>query len=172
MLMRIVAGLIFPTEGALYINGIPLTYSSEYPVSVGALIENPAFLGNLSGFKNLKLLAAIQNKITDEKIKKSISDVGLEPEDKRKYKKYSLGMKQRLGIAAAIMEKPDILILDEPVNALDSDGIELVRQLIFREKKRGALIILSCHDADFLNSVSDELYMMSDGKLSRKEETV
>lgn len=165
MLMRMIAGLIFPSSGEILINGKKLNGSGEYPASIGILIENPAFLENLTGLQNLKILASIQNRVKEDEIRQTINDVGLDADDKRKYRKYSLGMKQRLGIAGAIMERPDIILLDEPVNALDREGIDLVRQLIFREKKRGALIILSCHDENFLRSVSDRLYQMEHGKL-------
>lgn len=166
MLMRTIAGLIYPTEGEIYINDVRLTSRSEYPASIGILIENPAFLAGYTGLENLKILASIKNEITEDEIRQCITAVGLEPGDKRKYKKYSLGMKQRLGIAAAIMERPDILILDEPINALDKDGVEMVKRLILREKERGALVIVSCHDAGFLRSVSDRLYYIEQGKLS------
>lgn len=164
MLMRVIAGLIFPTKGQVYIHGAPLGAASEYPVTLGILIENPAFLNSYSGFDNLKILASIRQKIGAETIRQRLADVGLDPDDRRKYRKYSLGMKQRLGIASAILEQPDILILDEPVNALDQDGVALVRELILREKTRGALVILSCHDHAFLESVSDEMYHMKDGR--------
>lgn len=174
MLMRIIAGLIFPTEGEVIVNGSKLSGDRTYPASLGMLIENPAFLSNYTGFENLKLLASINGKITNEELYNCLSDVGLEPSDKRKYRKYSLGMKQRLGIAAALIEKPEILILDEPVNALDEAGVALVSKLIEREKKRGALVILSCHDREFLESASDELYQMKagilDGPIQKREE--
>lgn len=170
MLMRIIAGLIFSTEGNLLINGRRMVKGGCYPASIGMLIENPAFLPNYSGKQNLKLLAAIKNIITEEEIDKAIADVKLDPGDKRKYKKYSLGMKQRLGIASALMEKSDIIILDEPINALDADGVEMMKQLISRERERGALVIISCHDKEFLLSVSDCLYQMMGGRLARMEE--
>ena len=164
MLMRVIAGLIFPTKGQVYIHDAPRGAASEYPITLGILIENPAFLNSYSGFDNLKILASIRQKIGAETIRQCLADVGLDPDDRRKYRKYSLGMKQRLGIASAILEQPDILILDESVNALDQDGVALVRELILREKARGALVILSCHDHAFLESVSDEMYHMKDGR--------
>lgn len=166
MLMRVIAGLIFPTDGEVLINGRRADGKGGYPAELGMLIENPAFLANNTGFENLKLLASIRQRVSDEEIRRCLSDVGLNPIDKRKYRKYSLGMKQRLGIAAAILEKPDVLILDEPVNALDEAGVDLVSRLIAREKERGALVILSCHDKEFLESASDELYQMKAGILS------
>lgn len=130
MLMRCIAGLIRATQGKIDINGDILGKDISFPKSIGVLIENPAFIDKYTGFKNLKILASIQNKIDDDTIKQYLSSVGLEPEDKRTYKKYSLGMKQRLGIACALMESPDIILLDEPINALDESGIKLVRKLL------------------------------------------
>ena len=169
MLMRLVSGLILPTRGNIHINGELLGKDITFPRSIGALIENPAFLDAYSGFDNLKLLASIQGKISDEEIEDAIRRVELNPKDKKKYRKYSLGMKQRLGIAAAIMEHPEILILDEPTNALDSDGIELVRDILQQEKERGALILISCHDLHILQALSDVIYVMREGRLSPYE---
>lgn len=167
MLMRVAAGLIYPTQGSVAINGKRLTAGGIYPARIGALIENPAFLAGYTGLGNLKLLASLGPKSEEAQLKGCLAEMGLDPEDKRKYKKYSLGMKQRLGIAAAAMGQPDILILDEPVNALDEEGVNLARSLIQKEKRRGALVILSCHDREFLENISDELYIMREGVLSR-----
>lgn len=167
MLMRLIAGLVYPTNGKVYINGEQLGSKNNFPESMGLLIENPSFLGNYSGYKNLELLAFIKNKILPDDIKKAMIIVGLDPDNKKKYRKYSLGMKQRLGIACAIMEKPDLLILDEPLNSLDEEGIEVVRNIIEREKKRGACIILSCHDADELKAMSNEIYKIIAGTISK-----
>lgn len=166
MLMRLVSGLILPTSGEILINGEKLGKEITFPRSIGILIENPAFLDSYSGFQNLKLLASIKGKINDEEIKEALRAVELNPDDKKKYRKYSLGMKQRLGIAAAFMEHPDIIILDEPTNALDSDGVQMVKQILQNEKERGALILISCHDLDILKELSDVIYLMNVGKLS------
>lgn len=136
MLMRLICGLIKPTDGTITINGKVLHKDISFPESVGILIENPAFLDGYSGFENLKMLASIKNIVKDYQIKDIIKAVGLNPDDKKHYKKYSLGMKQRLGIACALMESPDIIILDEPTNALDSDGITTVKELIVQKKRR------------------------------------
>ena len=130
MLMRLICGLIRPTQGEVSINGKVLGKDLSFPESVGVFLENPAFLGSYSGFQNLKLLASIKSVADDEAIRSALSRVGLRPDDHKKYRKYSLGMKQRLGIAAAIMEKPDIVILDEPTNSLDADGVNLVKSVI------------------------------------------
>lgn len=170
MLMRLISGLIYPTEGRIVIDGKILGKEIAFPESIGILIENPAFLDNYSGFANLKLLASIQNKIDDKQIYKTLERVGLEPDSRKKYKKYSLGMKQKLGIAGAVMEKPGFLILDEPANALDKEGIERLKKIVQEEKERGALIILSCHDSALLEAMADVIYSMENGRLLKQEE--
>lgn len=165
MLMRLIAGLIRPTQGRILINGKQLWKEISFPDSIGILIENPSFLESYSGFRNLKLLASVKELISDDKIRQSIREVGLDPNDKKKYRKYSLGMKQRLGIAAALMEEPDIILLDEPTNALDAEGIALLKPLLQREKERGALIVLSCHDLSILRELSDEIYFLESGRI-------
>lgn len=165
MLMRAICGFIHPTTGEVEINGEILGKQISFPPSIGVLIEHPAFLANYTAFDNLKLLATIQGIISDSDIKEALQKVGLDPNDKRKYKKFSLGMKQRLGIACAIMEHPQIVVLDEPFNALDVSGIELIRNLILALKKEGTLIILACHDLEELKNLSDEIFVMNDGKV-------
>lgn len=166
MLMRLICGLIYPTKGEIIIDEKRLGKEITFPQSVGLLLENPAFLDSYTGYENLEMLASIKNIITREEIHEAITSVGLDPLDKRKYKKFSLGMKQRLGIAAAIMEKPDILILDEPTNSLDSSGVSLVKTIIAKERERGAIIILACHDLPVLQDVSDEIFLLEQGKIT------
>ena len=166
MFMRALCGLILPTEGEIVLNDKYMGKDLSFPESVGLLLENPAFLSSYTGFKNLKILASIKGVTSDEQIRKTLEDVGLDPEDKRKYKKYSLGMKQRLGIACAILENPDLIILDEPFNALDEEGCKLVESLLLRLKKQGKLILLSCHDKEQLYRLSDHIFEMRAGKLS------
>lgn len=101
-------------------------------------------------------------------VRQTITDVGLNPDDKRKYKKYSLGMKQRLGVAAAIMEHPQLILVDEPTNALDDKGVAQICQLLRRERERGALIVMTCHDASILEEMCDEIYTIYEGRLERK----
>ena len=149
MLMRAISGLIIPNSGTINIDGEILGKDISFPRSIGILIENPSFLGNYTGYKNLEMLASIQKRIGEDEIRETLAEVGLDPDDKRTYRKYSLGMKQRLGIAAAIMEKPDIVILDEPINA--------------------SIIILACHDAEELNLLSDEIYHIAEGKITGHE---
>ena len=166
MLMRAISGLILPTSGKVYINDKELGRQISFPPSIGILIENPSFISNYTGFKNLKILASIQNRISDDEIRDAIRKVGLDPDDKRTFKKYSLGMKQRLGIAAAIMERPDIVILDEPINALDEAGAGLIKGLLDELKANGSLIIIACHDTEELNYLSDEIYEICDGEIT------
>ena len=168
MLMRAICGLITPDSGIIDINGKILGKDISFPESIGVLIENPAFIGNYTGFKNLKVLASIQNRIGDAQIRKALEDIGLDPDDKRTYRKYSLGMKQKLGIAAAVMENPDIIILDEPINALDDVSVEKVHDILEEQKKRGAVIIIACHDKEELDQLSDEIIEISDGRIINK----
>lgn len=163
MLMRAVSGLIRPTAGEVIIDGEIIGKDISFPRSIGVLIENPAFLPSESGYENLKMLADIGGGIAPEQIKQTLEEVGLNPEDKKPYRKYSLGMKQKLGIAAAIMEQPDIIILDEPMNALDQESVQAVKNLILRERDRGAVVLLACHDAEDLESLADEMIDMSNG---------
>lgn len=169
MLMRLIAGLILPSSGEIAFDGKVLGKEIDFPESMGILIENPSFLGGMTGFDNLKLLASIQGKISDDMIIKSINRVGLDPKDKKKYRKYSLGMKQRLGIASAIMETPDLVILDEPTNALDANGVEITKNIIAEEKKRSALIIITCHDQGILEDICDIIYTIEHGRITNEK---
>lgn len=171
MLMRLISGLILPTKGEISVDGKILGKDIDFPESMGLLIENPAFLNHCTGFENLKLLASIRGKATDADIVNAIRRVGLDPEDKKKYRKYSLGMKQRLGIAAAIMESPKLIILDEPTNALDLDGVVLTKQIIIEERNRGALVLMTCHDHDVLERVCDVIYSIENGKITGDAKT-
>ena len=168
MLMRLIAGLIRPNRGTVFVDGKELGKELDFPPSVGLLIENPGFLPNYTGFKNLELLAQLQGRADTEQIRQTLTEVGLNPDDPRKYRKYSLGMKQRLGIASALMEKPDLILLDEPTNALDEEGVEQICRLIRRERDRGALIIMSCHDAKILESLADQIITVVDGDARKK----
>lgn len=169
MLMRLISGLIYPTEGKVFVGGKQLGKDISFPEDMGVLIENPAFLNNYTGFENLCLLAALNGKIGKKEITDTLKKVGLNPDDKRKYRKYSLGMKQRLGIAASIMENPRILVLDEPLNALDTDGISLFTKIIEEEKKKGTLIILSCHEEEKLRQYADVIITLENAKVISQE---
>ena len=168
MLMRLIAGLIRPTSGSVIIDGKTLGKDLDFPASMGLLLENPAFLPDYTGAKNLELLAGIQGCIGHKEIEQSLRNVGLSPDDKRKYRKYSLGMKQRLGIAAAIMEKPDLILLDEPTNSLDEKGTEQICHLIRAERQRGALMILASHDSKVIENIANEIYVIDSGYVQKK----
>ncbi|MGC7872750.1 ATP-binding cassette domain-containing protein [Desulfosporosinus sp. SYSU MS00001] len=166
MLFRAISGLIKPTEGYIMIDKKILHKDMSFPNSIGVIIETPGFWDYYTGLENLKILASIKRIISVKDIKLSMSRVGLDPEDKRTFKKYSLGMKQRLGIAQAIMEKPELIVLDEPTNALDEQGINLVRTILLEEKNRGALILIASHNKDDIELLSDTKYKMDSGRLS------
>ncbi len=166
MLMRVITGLCMPNVGEVYIDGKQLHKDISFPQSLGLLLEMPAFIDSFSGFENLRMLTSIKGKVTDEIIRDTILKIGLNPDDNKKYRKYSLGMKQRLGIAGAIIENPDIVILDEPTNALDVDGIEMVKKVIREQKERNAIVIIASHDAVVIKELADTVYVMKDGRLS------
>lgn len=166
MLMRVLSGLILPTEGEVIIDNKKLGKEISFPPNMGLLLENPAFIAGYTGFMNLKILAAIRGTTSDEEICETLESVGLNPNDKRKYRKYSLGMKQRLGIACALAENPDLIILDEPFNALDETGITQIENVLYEMKKKGKLILLSCHDKEQLYNLSDKIFTIKEGRLS------
>ena len=168
MLMRAICGLIYATAGEIVIDNKVLGKDMSFPDSIGILIENPAFLNDYSGFDNLKMLASIKGLITDDEINDVILKVGLDPDDKKKYKKYSLGMKQKLGIAAAIMEKPDIIILDEPINAIDEEGVSNIRDILNELKEEDRIIIIACHDKEELFYLSDEIIEIESGVIRKR----
>lgn len=163
MLFRAFTGLIRPTSGEVRLFGKKLGEDMAFPESVGLIIENVGFWKDFTGYENLKMLADIKKQIGPEEIRQAIRRVGLDPDDKKKYGKYSLGMKQRLAIAQAIMEKPELIILDEPTNALDSEGIEQIRQLILEEKERGATVCIASHNREDLKALCDDFYQILPG---------
>lgn len=168
MLMRAISGLIYPTSGRIIINDKILGKDVSFPESIGVLIENPSFLPQYSGFENLKMIASIKYNITDDTIKAYMNEIGLDPEDTKKYRKYSLGMKQKLGIICAIMENPDIIILDEPINALDEESVEKVKQILTRIKSENKIIIIACHDKEELFYLSDKIIEIEGGKIKKE----
>lgn len=166
MLMRAICGLIRPTGGVIEIDGQIIGKDLSFPRSVGMILETPAFLPDKTGFENLRLLASIRGEIGPREIKAALERVGLDPEDLRKVKKYSLGMRQRLGIACAIMEQPELLLLDEPFNGLDESGCQLVQKIILEQRSKGCLILLACHDRSELETLSDHIYRVVEGRFS------
>lgn len=167
MIMRLISGLIYPTSGHVMIGDKKLGENMAFPESVGIMLENPAFLNGYNGYDNLRMLADIKAIIDEERICEVMKLVGLEEDGKKKYRKFSLGMKQRLGIAAAFMENPEILLLDEPTNSLDEDGVEMVKRILMSEKERGATVIISCHDTGLLEELSNEIIELKNGRVQR-----
>lgn len=169
MFMRALIGLIHPTSGKILIDQKELGKDMDFPKSIGFLLENPTFLDMYSGPDNLRLLAGVDNNISADMINKEIDslieEVGLKSAGNKKYKKYSLGMKQRLGIAAAVLGNPDIVVLDEPTNALDDDGKDMVKRIVKMQKERGALVIISCHEMQTLEELSDEIIRLKEGRI-------
>ena len=166
VLFKTIAGFLHPETGVVTVHGKQLGVETDFAENIGLIIETPGFLSQYSAYKNLEFLAKIRNKIGKEEIRKAIELVGLDPDDKKKVGKYSLGMRQRLGIAQAIMEDPDILILDEPMNGLDKKGIALVRELLVKLKDEGKTILLASHYAEDME-ICDELYDMDEGNVKR-----
>ncbi|MDD6675237.1 MAG: ABC transporter ATP-binding protein [Lactimicrobium massiliense] len=169
MLLRALCGLIYPTSGYVEVDGEKLRKNISFPRSVGALIESPAFLDNFTGYKNLEMIASLKEIASRQDIEEALAETGLDPHDARTYKKYSLGMKQKLGLACCFMEKPDIILLDEPFNALDEESVEKIKKIMIRHKERGALIVLACHDGQSLLSLSDEIYNVVEGRVTKAD---
>ena len=163
MLMRAICGLIRVNQGEITINEKVLGKNMSFPESIGVLIENPGLIENYSAFDNLRTLADIRKIATDNEIKELLSKLGLDPDDKKKVKKYSLGMRQKVGIAAAFMENPDIIILDEPFNALDSKTSDVLKKMIKDYINEDRIIVVTCHDFSMLSSICDEIMKMEEG---------
>lgn len=169
VLFKLISGYLKPDEGEIIVDGKVLGKKYDFPDSMGALIESPGFLWYESGLSNLRFLSKIQNKISEEEVAEAMNMVGLDPRLKKHVGKYSLGMKQRLGIAQAVMERPDILILDEPMNGLDDSGVKLIRNLILAYKKEGRIILLASHNKEDISLLCDEVYHISDGTVVKTE---
>ena len=167
MLFRALSGLMRIDKGEVLLDNKILHKDMTVLPNLGIVLENAGLYPEFTGFKNLQMLAKLNNKIGDEEIKKAITRVGLDPLDKRTYKKYSLGMKQRIVLAQAIMEHPDIIMLDEPTNGLDESGVNEIRKIIIEEKQRGALILLASHNKEDIQLLADEVYYMDSGHLSK-----
>lgn len=167
MLMKCICGFIKPTEGEITVSGKRIGTDCDFPESIGVIIETPEFIPHYSGFKNLKLLADIRHKITDDDIRRSMELVGLDPKLKKSVKKYSLGMRQRLGLAQAVMENPDLLILDEPMNGLDKDGVGDMRRYLLNLKEQGKTILIASHSAEDIDVLCDTVVEMDKGRMER-----
>lgn len=171
MLFRAISGLMKPSSGEVWLDGKLLHRDMRVLPNLGIVIENAGLYPELSGFNNLKLLAKLNGKIDDNDIRETIKKVGLDPNDRRPFRKYSLGMKQRIVLAQAIMEKPDILMLDEPTNALDEDGIRDIRNIILEEKSRGALVLIASHNKEDIELLVDKVFMVKNGFVSERGES-
>lgn len=165
MLLRALSGLMKVDEGTVSLDGKILHHDFFVLPSLGIVLENAGLYPNMTGYDNLKYLAGMKNIIGKEEIKLALRRVGLDENDKRTYGKYSLGMKQRLAIAQAIMERPDVIMLDEPTNSLDEYGVEEIRSLILEEKERGAMILLASHNKEDIRALVDELYRIDGGRI-------
>lgn len=165
MLMKCICGIVPYKIGEIRVNDKIIGKDVDIPQNVGVIIETPGFLPNYSGFNNLKFLAKIKNKIGTDEIKAAISSVGLNPKDKKHVGKYSLGMRQRLGLAQAIMENPELLILDEPMNGLDKDGVKDMRQYLLDLKAQGKTILIASHSAEDIDVLCDTVCEMDKGAL-------
>lgn len=163
MVLRAIAGLI-RVDGSVEIGGKKME-PGECPKDIGVLVEMPGFLPEFTGKKNLQLLGMLQEGVTEEDIEEAMNAVGLDPKDRRHYKKYSLGMKERLGIAQAILKKPKLILLDDPTNGIDSDGIQMLEELLRCLKEAGSTIVVTSHDRDFLDAVTSQCYEMKEGSL-------
>ncbi len=166
VLFKTITGFLKPSSGRVIVDGKEIGKDTDFADNIGIIIETPGFLSSYSGYKNLEYLASIKNIIGKKEIKKSMERVGLDANSKKKVGKYSLGMRQRLGIAQAIMENPDILILDEPMNGLDNQGVEDVREILLNLKEEGKAIILASHNKEDIEVLCDEVYEMDHGKLT------
>ncbi len=167
VLMKCICGFITPDSGEITVSGKRVGKDVDIPKNIGLIIESPGFLPNFSGFSNLWQLAKIRGKISKEDVRRVIEKVGLNPDEKKHVGKYSLGMKQRLGIAQAIMENPDILILDEPMNGLDKNGVEDMRKLLLQLKDDGKAIIIASHNSVDIDVLCDTVYEIDKGQLKK-----
>ncbi|MFJ7941967.1 ABC transporter ATP-binding protein [Peribacillus sp. NPDC096622] len=172
VLFKTICGFIRPDDGMVKIRGEVLGARIDFPENVGVFINSPGYIEIYSGFKNLQYLAAINKKITDTQIKQTMNLVGLNSDNKTKVKDYSLGMKQKLGIAQAIMENQDILILDEPFNALDYKTYNDIKEIIRSLQDADRTILLTSHHFDDIEELCDEVYFIADGELNHLTEEV
>lgn len=169
MLFRALSGLMTLTSGSVFWDGKELHKDFSVLPCMGIVLENVGLYPELTGMQNLQYFARLSGKAGPEDMRTALVRVGLDPDDKRTYRKYSLGMKQRLAIAQAIMEKPDVILLDEPTNSLDEDGVALIRSLILEEKQRGALILLASHNKEDIGLLADRLFRIEMGVVFEQE---
>lgn len=164
MLFRMISGLILPDEGSVEVFGQPISKQQIFPRDLGLMIETIGLWNHLTGLENLMMLAGIRKKIDREGARFAMTRVGLDPDDVRKYKAFSLGMKQKLVFAQAIMEQPELLVLDEPTNSMDDNAVKIFRQVIKEENERGATILIATHQTEDIDGLADIYYQMKDGR--------
>ena len=167
VLFKCICGFLLPTRGSIFVDYEQVGKDMDFPEDMGIIIETPGFLPALTGFKNLQLLASLRRKIGDKEIRQTIKQVGLDPDMKKHVAKYSLGMRQRLGIAQAIMEDPSLLILDEPFNGLDKQGAGEVCELLRGLKERGKTILIAAHNMLEIEWLCDTICEMDAGVLTQ-----
>ena len=165
LLLKAMCGLLIPSKGTVEVDGVVLGKEMDFPKDVGVLIENPGFIAGYTAFKNLKVLADIRKKISNEEILSILDEVGLGDCGKKKYRNFSLGMKQKLGIAAALMENPKLILLDEPTNALDEKSVRDLRSILEKRREEGALIVVASHDKEELELLADQIFVIEKGKI-------
>lgn len=169
VLMKCICGFTPVDSGVIKVNGRIISQRNIISEDIGAIVETPGFLPYLSGFDNLKTLALFRGKVDDDHIKRMMVDLGLDPNSRKHVRKYSLGMKQKLGIIQALMEDPPILILDEPMNSLDHETVDIVRELLLTEKKKGKLIMIASHVRDDIDCLCNEVYEIANGRMTRTD---
>lgn len=169
VLLKCISGLVPVASGTIRVHGKLIGRDIEMPSSLGAIIETPGFLPNYSGFRNLKFLADIRGLVSDDSVRDAMRRVGLDPDSRKWVSKYSLGMRQRLGIAQAIMEDPELLILDEPMNGLDDAGVKAMRRLFRQLRNEGHTILLATHNPYDIERLCDTVHRMDAGVLRALE---
>ena len=165
--LKMLCGFYKPTTGSIIYDGVDITKDNLFPTDTRALIEHPNFLPDLTGFENLQLLASIQNKISKDDIISTLKRINLYDEKDKKFSKYSLGTKQKLGIAQVLMEDPKVMIFDEPMNGVENETALEIRKIIKEEKKKGKLIIIASHIKEDIVGLSDEVYEFDAGKMKK-----
>ena len=166
VLLKILCGFMAPTSGEVLLDGKPVL-PGALRESMGIIIENPGFIGSKSGFVNLWYLASLRKKISKEQVRQAMETVGLDPASKKAVRKYSMGMRQRLGIAQAIMEDPDVILLDEPMNGLDNQGVEDIRKVLLSLRDKGKTILLASHSKEDIAVLCDTVTEMEAGRAKR-----
>ena len=170
MLLKAICGLVKPTSGFVRVDGKVIGKDIDTPESIGVIIESPGYLPDSSAYQNLRILARLKNRISGERIIQTLKTAGLDPASRKPVGRYSLGMKQRLGLAQALMEDPELLVLDEPMNGLDNEGAAQIRELLLEQKRMGKTILLASHSREDIQILCDEVYLMNRGALTRYRE--